>query len=153
MALGSGTMANTIVSIFGKIFAQHWGPRIDDILRSALLTLMGHANPMLTMVPPLLTDRQLRGELTADLHDPAGLGGFWTWYDSLPEGIRAQANGPVLARLRKMLTCRFVRRVVGSPPQCHVEERDRGVRGFSTVLCIDVDLYMHKITPMPCVYR
>ena len=108
-------VVDNIVSIFGKIFAQHWGPRIDDILRSALLTLMGHANPMLTMVPPLLIDKQLRAELTADLHDPAGLGGFWTWYDYLPEGIRAQAKGPVLARLRTMLTRRFVRRVVGQP--------------------------------------
>jgi hypothetical protein len=108
-------VVDNIVSIFGKIFARHWGPRIDDILRSALLTLMQRANPMLTMVPPLLNDKQLRAEITADLRDPAGLGGFWTWYDSLPEGIRAQAVGPVLARLRAMLTRRFVRRVVGQP--------------------------------------
>src|SRR6266545_991944 len=103
-------VVDNIVSIFGQIFSQHWGPRIDDILRSALLTLMGRANPMLTLVPPLLQDKQLRARLTANLNDPAGLGGFWTWYDNLPEGIRAQANGPVLARLRKMLTRRFVRR-------------------------------------------
>ncbi len=108
-------VVDNIVSIFGKIYARHWGPRIDDILRSALLTLMGRANPMLTLVPPLLLDRQLRAQMTASLGDPAGLGGFWTWYDSLPEGIRAQANGPVLARLRAMLTRRFVRRVVGQP--------------------------------------
>jgi len=108
-------VVDNIVSIFGQIFSQHWGPRIDDILRSALLTLMGRANPMLTLVPPLLQDKQLRARLTANLNDPAGLGGFWTWYDNLPEGIRAQANGPVLARLRKMLTRRFVRRVVGQP--------------------------------------
>jgi hypothetical protein len=108
-------VVDNIVSIFGKIFAQHWGPRIDDILRSALLTLMAHAHPMLTMVPPLLTDKPGRAAVTADLHDPAGLGGFWTWFDSLPEGVRAQATGPVLGRLRKMLTRRFVRRVVGQP--------------------------------------
>jgi hypothetical protein len=108
-------VVDNIVSIFGKIFSQHWGPRIDDILRSALLTLMARAHPMLTMVPPLLTDKQGRAEVTADLHDPAGLGGFWTWFDSLPEGVRAQASGPVLGRLRKMLTRRFVRRVVGQP--------------------------------------
>ncbi|MBN1171094.1 MAG: type IV secretion system DNA-binding domain-containing protein [Micromonosporaceae bacterium] len=108
-------VVDNIVSIFGKIFSQHWGPRIDDILRSALLTLMAHAHPMLTMVPPLLIDKQGRAAVTADLHDPAGLGGFWTWFDSLPEGVRAQASGPVLGRLRKILTRRFVRRVVGQP--------------------------------------
>jgi hypothetical protein len=108
-------VVDNIVSIFGKIFSAHWGPRMDDVLRSALLTLMGHAHPMLTMVPPLLQDKQARAQVTADLHDPAGLGGFWTWFDSLPEGIRAQANGPVLGRLRKLLTRSFVRRVVGQP--------------------------------------
>jgi len=108
-------VVDNIVSIFGKIYARHWGPRIDDILRSALLTLMGRANPMLTLVPPLLNNKQLRAELTAPLGDPAGLGGFWAWYDALPEGIRAQAVGPVLARLRAMLLRRFVRRVVGQP--------------------------------------
>ena len=70
---------------------------------------------MLTMVPPLLLDKRLRAPMTADLRDPAGLGGFWTWYDTLPESIRSQANGPVLARLRGMLTRRFVRAVVGQP--------------------------------------
>jgi hypothetical protein len=35
-----------IVSIFGKIFAKHWGPRIDDTLRMACLTLLCcSANP------------------------------------------------------------------------------------------------------------
>jgi TraM recognition site of TraD and TraG/Type IV secretion-system coupling protein DNA-binding domain len=108
-------VVDNIVSIFGKIFARHWGPRIDDILRSALLTLLDHGEPMLTKVPPLLMDRATRAEYTKGLTDPAGLGGFWTWYDGLPEGIRAQAVGPVLARLRAMLTRRFMRRVVGEP--------------------------------------
>jgi hypothetical protein len=108
-------VVDNIVSIFGKIFARHWGPRIDDTLRSALLTLMIKENPMLTMVPPLLIDRKVRAETTAGLHDLAGLGGFWTWYNQLPENIRAQVVGPVLARLRAMLTRRFVRRVVGQP--------------------------------------
>jgi hypothetical protein len=125
-------VVDNIVSIFGKIFSQHWGPRIDDILRSALLTLMGRANPMLTLVPPLLQDKQLRARLTANLHDPAGLGGFWTWYDNLPEGIRAQANGPVLARLRKMLTRRFVRRVVGQP---HSSFSMSGILDGGILLC------------------
>ena len=108
-------VVDNIVSIFGKILSTQWGPRMDDVLRSALLTLMGHAHPMLTMVPTLLQDKQARAQVTADLHDPAGLGGFWQWFDSLPEGVRAQANGPVLGRLRKLLTRSFVRRVLGQP--------------------------------------
>jgi hypothetical protein len=111
-------VVDNIVSIFSKVFSHQWGPRMDDVLRSALLTLMGHAHPMLTMVPPLLQDRQARAPITAGLHDPAGLGGFWSWFDSLPEGVRAQANGPVLGRLRKLLTSMAASCCAGYPRAC-----------------------------------
>ncbi|MEJ3745516.1 TraM recognition domain-containing protein [Actinomycetes bacterium KLBMP 9797] len=125
-------VVDNIVSIFGKIYARHWGPRIDDILRSALLTLMSRANPMLTLVPPLLNDRRLRAELVQQFTDPAGLGGFWSWYASMPEGMRAQAVGPVLGRLRAMLLRRFVRRVVGQP---HSSFDMAGVLDGGILLC------------------
>jgi hypothetical protein len=107
-------LVDNVVSAFSKIFARAWGPRMDDILRSVLLTLTRHANPMLTLVPPLLNDKQLRAELTADLHDPAGLGGFWTQYEDMPIALRATAIAPVLSRLRAFLRG-FVRQVVGQP--------------------------------------
>ncbi|NUT37741.1 MAG: type IV secretion system DNA-binding domain-containing protein, partial [Hamadaea sp.] len=106
---------DNLVSIFSRIYARHWGPRMDDILRASLLTLFQHANPMLTLVPPLLLNRQVRAQLTGGLHDPAGLGGFWTAYEQLPLPVRAQAIAPVIARLRALLMRRFVRSVVGQP--------------------------------------
>jgi len=106
---------DNLVSIFSRIYARHWGPRMDDILRAALLTLFEHANPMLTLVPPLLLNRQVRAQLTADLHDPAGLGGFWTAYEQMPLPLRVQAIAPVISRLRALLMRKFVRTVVGQP--------------------------------------
>ena len=47
-------VVDNIVSIFCKIFARRWGPRIDDVLRVACLTLMRHANATLHHIPPLL---------------------------------------------------------------------------------------------------
>lgn len=107
-------VVDNIVSIFSKIFQRHWGPRIDDVLRVACLTLMRHANPTLTLVPPLLTDKQFRAAFTADLADPEGLMGFWVWYESMPPPLRAQVIGPVLARLRAFLLRDFVRATLGT---------------------------------------
>ncbi|GAA1370299.1 type IV secretion system DNA-binding domain-containing protein [Catellatospora chokoriensis] len=104
---------DNLVGIFSKIFQRHWGPRMDDTLRVACLTLMKHAKPTLAMVPPLLNDRQFRGRFVYNLSDPEGLGGFWNWYDSMNEGQRAQVIGPVLARLRAFLLRDFVRNVIG----------------------------------------
>ena len=105
---------DNLVGVFSKIFQRHWGPRIDDTLRVSCLTLMRHAHPTLSLVPPLLNDRSFRGRFTHDLSDPEGLGGFWVWYDSMNEGMRAQVIGPVLARLRAFLLRDFVKNVIGS---------------------------------------
>ena len=107
-------MVDNIVSIFGKIFARHWGPRIDDVLRVACLTLLKHPNPTLVNVPPLLTKKQFRAPLVAGLEDPEGLGGFWDWYDTSPPALRAQVIGPVLARLRAFLLRDFVKATLGT---------------------------------------
>jgi hypothetical protein len=105
---------DNLVGVFAKIFQRHWGPRIDDTLRVSCLTLMRHPHPTLALVPPLLNDRRFRGRFTHDLTDPEGLGGFWTWYDAMNEGLRAQVIGPVLARLRAFLLRDFVRDVIGT---------------------------------------
>lgn len=108
-------VVDNVVAIFSKIFQRHWGPRIDDVMRVACLTLMRRANATLTLVPPLLNNKQFRSAFTADLDDPEGLRGFWEWYESTPATLRAQVIGPVLARLRSLLLRDFVRRTIGAP--------------------------------------
>ncbi|MBV1854580.1 type IV secretory system conjugative DNA transfer family protein [Catellatospora tritici] len=105
---------DNLVGIFAKIFARQWGPRMDDTLRVACLTLMRHAGSTLSLVPPLLSDRTFRGRYTVGLDDPDGLAGFWTWYDSINENFRGQVIAPVLARLRQFLLRDFVKSVIGN---------------------------------------
>lgn len=107
-------VVDNVVSIFSKIFQRHWGPRIDDVLRVACLTLMRRTDATLTLIPPLLNDKQFRAAFTVDLDDPEGLRGFWEWYESTPPPLRAQIIGPVLARLRAFLLRDFVRRTLGT---------------------------------------
>jgi hypothetical protein len=106
---------DNLVGIFSRFFQRHWGPRIDDTLRVACLTLMRRANPTLSLVPPLLTDKQFRAEFTVDLDDPEGLHGYWAWYDQMNPPMRAQVIGPVLARLRQFLLRDFVKHTIGGP--------------------------------------
>jgi hypothetical protein len=105
---------DNLVGIFAKIFQRQWGPRMDDTLRVACLTLMRHAGSTLSLVPPLLSDRTFRGRYTVGLDDPDGLAGFWTWYDSINENFRGQVIAPVLARLRQFLLREFVKSVIGN---------------------------------------
>jgi hypothetical protein len=123
---------DNLVGIFSKIFQRHWGPRIDDTLRVACLTLMRHAKPTLSLVPPLLNDRAFRGRFTHGLSDPEGLGGFWAWYDTMNDGLRAQVIGPVLARLRAFLLRDFVKDVIGT---AHSSFRMADILNGGLLLC------------------
>jgi hypothetical protein len=108
-------VVDNVVSIFGKIFAKHWGPRMDDVLRVACLTLLRKANATLTLIPSLLQDRKFRYHFTADLDDPEGLRGFWEWYETAPVPLRSQVIAPLLSRLRSVLLREFPRRTFGAP--------------------------------------
>ncbi|MGK5741494.1 type IV secretory system conjugative DNA transfer family protein [Micromonospora sp. URMC 103] len=108
-------VVDNIVSIFGNIFAKAWGPRMDDVMRVACLTLLRHANVTLQHIPPLLNSAQFRSAMTVGLDDPAGLSGFWQWYDELNPALRSQVIGPVLARLRAFLLRDFVKRSMRYP--------------------------------------
>ncbi|RZU51249.1 uncharacterized protein DUF87 [Krasilnikovia cinnamomea] len=108
-------VVDNLVSIFGNIFAKAWGPRMDDVMRVACLTLLRHANVTLQHIPPLLNSAQFRSAMTVGLDDPAGLSGFWQWYDELNPALRSQVIGPVLARLRSFLLRDFVKRTMRYP--------------------------------------
>lgn len=104
-----------LVGIFRRVFERYWGPRTDDILRAAVLTL-STTSPESTLadVPRLLTDHHWQASLAKQIKDPV-LGPFWEWYSELSDPLRAQATGPLLNKLRAFLLRRPVRAIVGQP--------------------------------------
>jgi hypothetical protein len=112
---------DNLVGIFRSIFAAFWGPRTDDVLRSACLTLLRHAaatgtSTCLADVPRILADEEFRAPRVATVaEDTVGLGGFWASYEAMSEANRAQVIGPVMNKLRAFLLRDFVRQVVGRP--------------------------------------
>lgn len=104
--------SDQVVSLFRHLFSAFWGPRTDDILRAALLTLTREPGMTLAEVPLLLTDDGFRRRLVGGLDDYV-LEGFWGWYEALSAGERAQAIGPVLNKLRTFLLRKRLRNVIG----------------------------------------
>jgi hypothetical protein len=102
-----------LLAVFRRVFASAWGPRTEDILRAACLTLLAKGPASLVDVPRLLTKADYRAHVTARLDDEL-LEGFWGEYDRLPTGAHTQLVGPALSRLRAFLLRPFVRDVVGS---------------------------------------
>jgi len=121
---GSGTDTDVIIDnvtgIFRRIFAASWGPRTDDIFRSACLTLLGSVPPgsgqvTLADIPALLGDDAYRHRLTAGIRDPV-LRGFWDWCEQLSVPTRAHSIGPLMNKLRAFLLRKFARQAIAAGP-------------------------------------
>ncbi|MCE7006602.1 type IV secretion system DNA-binding domain-containing protein [Kibdelosporangium philippinense] len=102
-----------VVGTLHNLYQASWGQRTDDILRSAVLTLVGAPGMTLAEIPLLLTDASFRRRLVGRLDDPIALGPFWAAYEAWSDGERAQAIGPVMNKLRAFLLRRRLRNVLG----------------------------------------
>ncbi|WP_433476538.1 helicase HerA domain-containing protein [Spirillospora sp. CA-142024] len=102
--------AESVVTTFRRCFTAAWGPRLDDLLRSACLTLTRVNGTRATLgdIPKLLIDTAYRTRLTARLTDEL-LSGFWDSYDELTPAARASTISPVMNKLRAVLLRPFVR--------------------------------------------
>ena len=102
-----------LVGIFHRLFEAYWGPRTDDVLRVAALTSLRQPGATLADVPRLLTDPVLRHGLTHGIDDPS-IKGFWDAYEKMSLSAQSQMVGPVMNKLRVVLTRPFVKAVLGS---------------------------------------
>ena len=118
-AMASGTVGRefageNVVGVFRRLYAAWWGPRMDDVMRAACLTLARRRGSTLADVVTVLTNTGFRRGLLARHGEPDGLDGFWDGFDQLSVGQRAQLCGPILSRLRGVLARRFARDLLGA---------------------------------------
>lgn len=106
-------VADSILAVFKELFADSWGPRTQDVLTSALITLARYPGATLTMLPALLTDQKFRTKLTRGITDKIGLAPFWASYDAMSPEQRAQVIAPVMNKLRQFLLRPALRAVLG----------------------------------------
>lgn len=106
-------VADQLLGIFHDLYASHWGPRTQDILGAALLTLAQVPGMTLVAVPVLLTNPAFRRSVVARIDDPVGLGPFWAGFESWSQVERTVAISPVLNKLRPFLMRPSLRGLLG----------------------------------------
>jgi hypothetical protein len=103
---------DNLVSVFRRVYSAFWGPRTDDLMRAACLTLRAQEGvPTLADLPKLLVSEAFRSRITAGLADPV-LRGFWEWYDDLTDSSRSQVISPLMNKLRAFLLRPFVKEAI-----------------------------------------
>jgi hypothetical protein len=97
-------VSDSLLATFKGLYAAHWGPRTEDILSAALLTLARVPGSSLVALPLLLGDAGFRRRMIRGIDDPIVLEPFWATFDSQwSDGERAQAVAPVLNKVRPFL--------------------------------------------------
>src|SRR5260370_9874647 len=97
--------ADRVLHIFKDLYRANWGPRSDDLLRAALLTLVSVTAPngqafTICEVPELLARPALRRYVVSRAGLPEALSAYWAGFDGLSEAEQQQHTGPVMNKLR-----------------------------------------------------
>ena len=88
-----------LIGTFKRIWADSWGPRLEHVLRFALLTLVSCEGTTLLHIQPLLTNPMYRNQLLATVHDGHILN-FWEQeFDRMTPAFRNEVISPILNKV------------------------------------------------------
>ena len=108
-------VASGIVAIFYKLYSYSWGPRLEYILRNAILTLLSKPDSTLVEVPELLTNRNFRQKVVETIDDRV-LRNFWTQeFEQMSERLMAEAISPILNKVGQFVSSPMIRGIIGHP--------------------------------------
>lgn len=89
-------VASEIVQTFKKIWLDSWGPRLEYILRFAVLTLLEYPTATLLDIQPLLLDKPFRSLVLQYTTNEHILSFWFNEYDKYPPSLKAEAIMPIL---------------------------------------------------------
>lgn len=116
-----------LVHLMSSLWRSSWGPRTSDVLRNALLTLT-HTRALdgsrftLVELPELLLNSAFRTFVTSQPTVPEMVRHFWTSYEAMSDGERAQVIGPSLNKLRSFTTRTALRLMLGQTSGIRLDE-------------------------------
>ena len=106
-------LASQLISVFRKFWADSWGPRLEHILRNAILAVSTNSRANLLFLYRFLTDDQVRDKVVASLTDPV-VSQFWKKeFPNYPKNLQGEALSPVLNKLGAFVAHPVVRNIVG----------------------------------------
>src|SRR5205085_6279343 len=96
--------ASGLLSVFQHIWADSWGPRLEHILRNALITLLAQPHATLADIPRLLDNNAYRKQAIAQVANQQ-VRDFWLKeFAGYPARFRAEAIAPLQNKVGAFLT-------------------------------------------------
>ena len=106
-------VASGVVAAFKKLYVDSWGPRLEHILRNALLTLLEVPGTSLVSLLRLLNDDAYRQSLVNRIDDPV-VRSFWEHvFAAWPPKLRIEAVAPIQNKVGQFVSSPIQRHLVG----------------------------------------
>lgn len=107
--------ASGLLEVFKKMWADAWGPRMEHILRNALLALMDYPQATLPDVLRLLRDSGFRKSVAGQVTN-LQVKEFWLKeFENYPPRLRAEASVPLQNKVGAFLSNPTLHRILTEP--------------------------------------
>jgi len=106
-------VASGLIGVFQKLWADSWGPRLEYILRNAILALLETPGSTLLGVMRILIDKKYRIRVSNNITDPV-VKAFWTEeFPKWNERVLQEVISPIQNKVGQFLTSPIIRNIVG----------------------------------------
>ena len=108
-------VANGLMSAFKKIWVDAWSARMEYILNNIMLALLEYPGSTLMSVNRMLTDKDFRNTVVANITDPS-VKSFWVdEYAKYTDKFAAEAAPAIQNKVGQFVANPLVRNIVGQP--------------------------------------
>ncbi|MBN1263762.1 MAG: type IV secretion system DNA-binding domain-containing protein [Candidatus Pacebacteria bacterium] len=104
-----------IVAIFHKLYGHSWGPRLEHILRSVVITLANVKGTTLVDVLRIMTDKSFRNKTLKKINDPILLSFWHNEFEKMPDRLQKEAISPIQNKVGQFVTSPMIRNIIGRP--------------------------------------
>ncbi len=106
-------VASGLVGVFKKIWADSWGPRLEYILRNAILALLEYPGSTLLGVTRILVDKKYRDRVVERVTDPV-VKQFWVdEFSKWNDRVLQEVISPIQNKVGQFLSSSLIRNIVG----------------------------------------
>ena len=106
-------VSSGLIGVFQKLWADSWGPRLEYILRNAILAVLDYPGSTLLSVTRMLSDKTFRKKVVDNIQDPV-VKQFWVKeFAGYQDKFASEAVAPIQNKVGQFLSSSLIRNVVG----------------------------------------
>jgi len=106
-------VASGLISVFHKIWHEFWGPRMEHILRNAILALLEYPESTLLDLSLILVDKEFRRRVLEKVTNQQVKNFWFTEFEKYSAWFRADALAPVQNRVGQFLSVPLMKNMLG----------------------------------------